>query len=53
MILTHLVFFEFYPGAGSAADVAVAPTYAPNWLAPSMRLGITLFFYLLWDKCLA
>lgn len=47
MILTHMVFFDFFPGAaeGETPEPA-ASTYAPNWLSPSIRLGLILM--MLW-----
>lgn len=47
MILTHMVFFGFYPGAaeGETPEPPVS-THTPNWLSPSIRLGILLI--MLW-----
>jgi hypothetical protein len=28
MILTHLVFFQFFPGAGNAADLPILVAYS-------------------------
>lgn len=44
MILTHLVAFEFIPGAGDGSAPA-APTFnnsTQNWLSPSMHLALLL-----------
>jgi hypothetical protein len=53
MILTHLVMLDFLPGAGDGSTPAPTPsTYAPNWLSPSIRLGVFLILCLAWDKWL-
>lgn len=44
MVLTHLVMFEFFPGASADTTPAVVATYAPNWLSPSMRMGALLLY---------
>jgi len=45
-----IVTMGLYAGAAPPPSTS---TYAPNWLSPSMRLGIFLLFCLAWEKCLS
>lgn len=47
MILTHLVMFSFFDGAGDGTAPA-APTYTVSWLSPSPRMFSILFAFFLW-----
>lgn len=48
--VNKIVTMGLYAGA---APPPPDTTYAPNWLSPSMRLGVFLLFCLLGDKCLS